>query len=165
MEDDSIALQAVSAFADHLGNTLIEGIAEGNVCDNTPLEEGPRPEPLGAVNDLIRHDEIARLDLLLQTTDGGESNNASDADGAQSGNVRAGRDLVGSQLVVQAVSAQEGNGDGLGIVLAVVVQDGDRGRGLTPGRRDGERGNLSETWEFAQSGAADHGDRDGPCLT
>lgn len=121
MQNDSIALQAMSAFTDNLGNTLIEGVAEGNVCNNAALEVGPWSETLGAVDDLIRDDEIAGLDLLLQTANGGESNDASDTDRAQSGNVRAGRNLVGSELVVQAVSAQESNGDGLVIVLAVVV--------------------------------------------
>ena len=161
MQNDAVALQTVSALPHDLGDTLIEGIGEGDVGDHAALKVGPWPEALGAVDDLVGDDKVARLDFLPETTNSREGNNAPHTNRAQSSNVRAGRDLMRSELVVQAVAAQEGNGDSLIIVLAVVVQDGDGRRGLAPGSRDGQRGDLGESWKLAQSSAANDGDRHG----
>lgn len=133
MESHTVTLQAVSALADNLGDTLVEGITEGNVRNHAALEVGPWPHTLGTVNDLVGDDKVTGLDSLLETADSGESNNATDADGAESSDVGAGRDLVRSDLVVGAMAAQERNSDKLVIVLAVVVEDSDRRRRLAPG--------------------------------
>lgn len=163
MQDDAITLKAVSALAHHLGDALIEGVTEGDVSDNATLEESPRAHALGAVNDLVRDNKVAGLDLLLQTADGGESNDAADANGAQGGDIGASGNLMRGDLVVQAVAAQEGDGDNLVVVLTLVVQNGDgRGRGA-PGGCDIQRSHLGEAWQLAQTGAADDGDSDGPC--
>jgi hypothetical protein len=159
VQDHTLSLQTVSASPHNLSNALIERIAKRNVADNASLEEGERPDTLGAVDDLVWNNKIAGLDLLLQAADGGKGNDGADADGAESGNVGPGGDLVGSDLVVCAVSAKEGDGNSLFAVL--VVQDGDRGGGSAPWRRDVERGNLGEAREFAEAGAADDGDSDG----
>jgi hypothetical protein len=66
---------------------------------------------------------------------------------------------MGCDLVVQTVSAEEGNGDGL--VLVDVVQDGDWGGRSAPRGLNVERGDLSEAWEFAQTSATDDRDTDG----
>lgn len=161
MQDDTVTLQAVSAFADDLGDTLIEGVAEGNVGNHTTLEVGPWPHALSTVNDLVGDDEVAGLDLLLQTADSGESNDATDTDRAQSGDVGTGRNLVGSDLVVSTVAAQESDSDNLVIVLAVVVEDGDGRGGFAPGSRDGQRSNLGESRELTQTSATDNGNWDG----
>jgi hypothetical protein len=155
----SLTLKAVSAGADDLGNALVEGIAERNMANNASLEECERPDALCAVDDLVWDDEIARLDLLLQTADGGEGDDGADADGAQGGDVGPRGDLMGCDLVVQTVSAEEGNGDGL--VLVDVVQDGDWGGRSAPRGLNVERGDLSEAWEFAQTSATDDRDTDG----
>lgn len=144
MQDNTIALEAVAALAHHLGNTLIKGVTEGDVGDYATLEESPGTNTLGAVNDLVGDNKVTGLDLLLQTANGGEGNDAADTDGAQGGNVSAGGNLVGSNLVVQAMAAQEGDGDSLAVVLALVVQDGDGRRGGTPRSRDSQRGHLGE---------------------
>lgn len=144
VQDNTVTLQAVTTLADNLGDTLIEGVTEGNVGDNTALEVGPRPDTLGTVNDLVGDDKVTRLDLLLKTADGGEGDDAADTDRAQSGDVGTGRDLVGCDLVVSAVAAQERDGNGLVIVLTLVVQDGDGGGGFAPGSRDGQGSNLAE---------------------
>jgi hypothetical protein len=149
----------VSTSPHNLRNALVERITKRNVPDNASLEEGERPDTLGAVNDLVWDNEIAGLDLLLQAADGGKGNDGADADGAEGGDVGAGGNLVGSNLVVCAVSAKEGNGNGLLAVL--VVQDGDRGGRGTPWRCDVERGDLGKAGEFAETGAADDGDGDG----
>ena len=150
----------MSALANNLGDSLIEGIAEGNVGDNTALEVGPRANTLGAVNDLVGDDKITGLNFLLKTADGGEGNDAADTDRAQGGDIGTGRDLVGGDLVVSAVTAQERDGNGLGIVLALVVQDGDGGGRFAPGGRHSEGGNLGEARQLAQSSAADDSDGD-----
>lgn len=163
MQDDTITLEAVSALAHHLGDTLIEGVTEGDVSDNTALEESPRAHALGAVNDLVGDDKVAGLDFLLETTDSRESNNAADTDGAQGGDIGTSGNLMRSDLVVQTVAAQEGDGDNLVVVLTLVVQNGDgRGRNA-PGGCDIQRSHLGEAGQLAQTGAADDSDWDGPC--
>jgi hypothetical protein len=159
VQHDPLALQTMSASPYDLRNALIERIAKRNVPNNASLEECKRSDALGAVNDLVRDDEVAGLDLLLQAADGGEGDDGADADGAEGGDVGAGGDLVRRDLVVCAVAAEEGDRDGLLAVL--VVQDRDRGRRRAPGRRDVQRGDLGEAGEFAEAGAADDGDGDG----
>lgn len=161
VQDDTLTLQAVSTGPDDLGNTLIEGVTEGNVSDDAALEEGEGTDTLGAVDDLVGNDKITGLDLLLQATDGGEGDDGADTDGAQSGDVGAGRDLVGSNLVVQTVTAQEGDGDRLVVVGALVVQDGNGGGGGAPRSRDVQRRNLGEARELTQTSTANNGDTDG----
>jgi hypothetical protein len=72
----------------------------------------------------------------LQAADSREGNNGADADGAQGGNVSPRRDLMGSNLVMQAVSAEEGNRDRLVVMRAFVVQDRDGRGGASPWSRD-----------------------------
>lgn len=155
VQDDTLTLQAVSAFANDLGDTLIEGIAERNVGDNTTLEVGPWANTLGAVDDLIGDHEVTGLDSLLETANSGESNDAADTNGAQSGDIGASGHLVRGNLVVGAVTAEERDGDGLVVVLALVVEDSDRGGRLAPGGRYVQRSNLSESRKLAKASAAD----------
>lgn len=163
MQDDTITLEAVSALAHHLGDTLIEWVTEGDVSDNTALEESPRAHALGTINHLVGDDKVTGLNLLLETADGGESNDAADTDRAQRGDVGTGGNLMGSDLVVQAVAAQEGDGDNLVVVLTLMVQNSDgRGRNA-PGSCDIQRSHLSEAGQLAQTGAADDSDSDGAC--
>lgn len=132
MQRHALSLQAVSASPNHLGNALVKGITEGDVADDATLEEREGPDTLGAVNDLVRDDEIAGLDLLLQATDSRESDDGADTDGAKGGNVSARGHLMRGDLVVSSVAAKERNSDGL--VLDSVVQDGYRGGGGAPWR-------------------------------
>lgn len=161
VQHHTLTLQAVSTGPHDLGDTLVEGVTEGNVSDHAALEEGEGTDTLGAIDDLVGNDEIAGLDLLLQATDGGEGNDGANTDGAQSSNVGAGGNLVGSDLVVQTVTAQEGDGDRLVVVGALVVQDGDGGGGGAPRSRDVQRRNLSEAGELTQTGTTNNGDTDG----
>ena len=161
MQDHTLTLQAVSTGPNHLGDTLIEGVSERNVGNDASLEEGERTDSLGAIDDLVGDNEIARLDLLLQAADGGESDDGTDTDGAQGSDVSASRDLVGGDLVVQAVTAQESHGNGLLVVGALVVQDGDGGGRVAPGSRDVQRGHLGEAGKLTQASTANDGDTDG----
>lgn len=74
------------------------------------LEEGPGSDAFGAIDDLIGHHKVTRSDFLLETSHGGESNDGAHAERAKRGYVGAGGDLVGCELVVQAVSGEEGDG-------------------------------------------------------
>lgn len=80
MQNHALALQTVSALAHDLGNALIERVAERDMGNHTALEVGPWPHTLGAINHLVRDDKVARLDVLLETADGGEGNDAAHAD-------------------------------------------------------------------------------------
>ena len=126
MQNHTVALQAVTAGAHHLSDTLIEGVTEGHMRDYATLKVGPWTHTLGTINDLVGDDKVARLDSLLETANSRESDDATDTDGPQSSNIRAGRDFVRGNLVVETVAAQESDGDDLIIVLAVVVKDSDR---------------------------------------
>lgn len=164
MEDNAFTLQTVSTGSHHLGDTLVERVAKRHVADDTPLEERERSDTLGAINDLIRDHKVAGLDLLLQATDGGEGNDGADANGAERGNVGAGRNLMRGNLVMQAMATQESDCDGLVVMAALVVQDGDRRGRLSPGGRDVERGDLREPRKLPETSSTDDGDADGVCV-
>ena len=69
---------------------------------------------------------------------------------------------MGRDLVVQAVTREEGDGDG-GAAAGGVVQDSDGRGGTAPGGCWVERGDGGEAWEGLQAGAANYGDGDGTC--
>jgi hypothetical protein len=62
---------------------------------------------------------------------------------------------VRGNLVVGAVTAQERDSNGLVVVLAHVVEDGDRGGRLAPGGRNIQRSNLGESRKLAKASSAD----------
>ena len=165
MQYNTLTLQAVSASLHNIGNPLIKRIRKGNVANNALLEECPRPEALGAVNNLVRDDKVPGLDILPQATDGREGDDGAHPDGPQGSDVGTRRDLMGSQLVMQAVATEECNGDKLAGGRTLVVQDGDRGRGITPRRRDGQRRNLGEAGKFSKASTTDDGNADGVCTS
>lgn len=61
---------------------------------------------------------------------------------------------MGCELVVETVAREERD------VGVLVGEDGDRGRGLAPGRDWGDCGDGGEALEVAEAGAADDGDVD-----
>lgn len=77
---------------------------------NALFEEGERADPFGAVNDLIRDNKISGLDLLFQAANGRESDDCSNADRAEGGDIRTSGHLVWSKFMVQAVTSKEGDG-------------------------------------------------------
>ena len=161
MQTHTLTLKTMPTSPHNLGHALIKRIPERHMGDNTTLKEGERANTLRPVNNLGRDDEITGLDLLLQTSDSGEGHDGAHADGAQGGDVGARGDLMRRNLVVHTVAAEEGHRDGLVIVVALVVEDGDRGGRLAPGGVDVQRGNLGEAGEFTQACSADDGDADG----
>jgi hypothetical protein len=109
----------------NLGQLLVKGIPESNVANHAPLEEGKWPDALGAINDLVWDDKIARLDLLLERTNGREGDDGAHANVSQRSNVGSVLDLMGRKLVVEAVTRQEGNGDRLAGGGGGVLEDAD----------------------------------------
>lgn len=79
MQCNTFSLQTMSALPHDFGDALIERISKLHVGDHSSLKECPRPEPLGAINDLVRDHEVARLDLFLQAPDGGEGDDGTNA--------------------------------------------------------------------------------------
>jgi hypothetical protein len=134
------------------------------MCHRTALKEGEWANSLCPVDDLVRHDKVSRLDLLLQTAHGGEGDDGAHADGSQRGNVRPRRNFMGSDVVVGAVTAQKGDGDIFAAGRALVVEDGDGRGGFAPGGGDVERSDLGKTREFLQTGTADDCDPDLVCI-
>ena len=103
----ALAREAVAAPAHDACERLVERVREGDVADDAGVEEGEGPDPLRAVDDLVRDDEVARLDRFAQRADGAEGDDGADAKGAQGSDVGAGGDFVGREFVVQAVTGKE----------------------------------------------------------
>ena len=111
MQLHALAREAVSTPAHDPRKRLVERVRERDVADDAVVEEGEGPDPLRAVDDLVRDDEVARLDGFAQRADGAEGDDGPDAEGAQGGDVGPGGDFVRRVLVMQAVAGEEGNWD------------------------------------------------------
>lgn len=104
-------LEAVTKLSHNSTELLVEGVGKANMANHTLLEEGEGTNTLSTVNDLVGHDKVAGLDLLLQTANSREGDDGTDTERAKSGNVGASRDLMRSNLMVQTVTRQESDGD------------------------------------------------------
>lgn len=122
--------------------------------NNPSLKERKRPNPLRPINNLIRYHKVHRLDLLSQRSHGRERNHTSNTQAAQSSDVGTVGNLVGRELVVQAVTREERD------VVTVVGEDADGGGGCAPGGDGGYGGDGGEAIEGGEAGAADNGDMD-----
>lgn len=89
MQSHAVALETVPTLAHDLCQRRVKGICEHDVSDHAAFEEGEGADAFCAVDDLVRHDKVARLDVLAQTADGGEGNNCAHAERAEGGNVGA----------------------------------------------------------------------------
>lgn len=157
MQDDALALHVLGAVLDDLGDLGVVGVSEGHVADEPVLEEGEGAVALGAVDDLVRDDEVHGADLLLQRADGGEADDAAHAEGPQGGDVGARGDLVGRDLVVLAVAGQEGDGH------VAVLEDHDGRRGVAPRRQGVHARDGHVAVDLVEARAADDGDLDRSC--
>lgn len=82
MQVHILTLEAVTKLPHNSAQFVVEGIGKSHVTNHTLLEEGEGTDALGTVNDLVRHDKVTRLDLLLQTADSGESDDGADTERA-----------------------------------------------------------------------------------
>ncbi|OAP62054.1 hypothetical protein AYL99_04257 [Fonsecaea erecta] len=142
----------------HVPYLFIERIGEGDVTNHTFLEEGPWPDPLGPVNNLIGDDKIPWLNFLGQTACRRKGDDTSHADMTQGGDVRTRGDLVGREGVVWTVASQEGDGDGFAGGWGGVFEDSDRRGWRAPGRVDGQYRGLVKIRQMLQPGATYHRD-------
>lgn len=125
MQDHTFTLKTVPTPPHDIANLLIKGIRERHVQDEPALEESKRPNTLGPVNDLVRHHEVARLDLLGQTSRGAEGDDAPDTEFAEGRDVGARGDFGRIVLVVHAVPRQKGDRGFMSGGWRWVFEDGD----------------------------------------
>ena len=123
-----------------------EGVAErGMRDDGRALEEARGAHALGAVDDLVGEDEVARGELLAEGADGGEGEDGADAERFEGGDVRARGHGGGRDRVADAVPREEGDlgarGEGA---------DGDGRAGVAP-RLGAKIVRLLETWVVCMS--------------
>ena len=144
MQRDALSFKRVAAFPHHGGNAFVKWIRERDVADDPVLEEREGSDPLSAVDDRVWHHEVAGLYFFTQRADGREGDDGPHADGAEGGDIGAGGYLVRSELVVEAVAGEEGDGDGLAGAGGGVFEDGDGGCRSAPGCGGVERGDLVE---------------------
>lgn len=111
VQDNAVALHVLGARLDHLGEFGIKGVGKANMADNTSLEEGKRTDALCAIYDLVRNDKVHGLDVLLQRADSREGNDASHSNVSQGCDVGSVGDLVGGELMVNAVSGEKSDVD------------------------------------------------------
>lgn len=154
MEDDTVALHALSTPLNNGSQIRIKGISETNMTNNAALEEGERTDTLGAINDLVGHDKVHRLNILPQRANSGEGNYASYANMSQGSNVGSVGDLVRRKLVVNAMPCEEGNVD------AVVSENVNRRRWRTPRCDWVKSGDGLEALELRKTRTANDGDVD-----
>lgn len=155
MEDDPIAFQVLSTGLDNLCEVAIEGVGKTNMTNHSLLEESERSDAFGAIDDLIREDEVHRLDLLLQGADGSESDNAAHTDMTQGGYVGTVGDLMRCKLMVNAMASKEGN---IGSLVGKNLNRGRRGAPRCDGVQSSDR---LEAFKLAQASAANHSNVNG----
>lgn len=155
MEHHAIALHMRRTGLDDICQLLVERVRKSNVAYHTTLKESERPDALGAIDDLVGDHKVHGLNLLLQGAHGGEGNDASDTEVAESSDVGLVGNLVRRKLMVQAVTGEEGNVD------TVVREDGDGRGGRSPGGDGVDDSNGLVALELGKSGATDDGNVDG----
>jgi hypothetical protein len=109
VEHHALALHVSRASLDNLSQLLVERVRKSNMADNA----------LCAIDNLVRDHKVHGLDLLLQRADGGEGDDRSDTEMAESSDVGAVRDFVRRKLVVHSVAGKESH------VYTIVGENGD----------------------------------------
>lgn len=160
MQVHSFALKTVSQLPDDLTQCVIKGISEAHMAHHASLEESERPDALGAIDNLVRHNEIPRLDLLLQTANSRKGNDRPHANGAKRSDVGTGRYLMRGEFVVQTMAREESDSDGLARRGRWVVQDGNGRRGCAPWGLDIQVCDMGEAREGLQACASNDGNVD-----
>ena len=163
VKDDSVTLERMAAPSHHRCNLVVKRIGKADMADQASLEECPRTDALGSVDDLRRNDKVLRLDVLAQTADGGEGDDGADPERSQGSDVGAVGNLVRRHLVMQAVSRQERDGHLLTGRRRRVMEDHDGRRRRAPRRCHVEGCHLLEAGQLLEAGPTDDGDADRIC--
>lgn len=103
----------MSAFPHNGADLIVEGVCEANVADHAAFEECEWTDTLGAIDDLVRDDEVSWFDVFLQASYCGEGDDGADAEMSEGGDVGAGGDFVWCELMVQTMARDEGDGNWL----------------------------------------------------
>src|SRR5690606_12441445 len=133
------------------GERLADRVREADVYDDVLVEERRRAA-LGAVEELVRDDEVERRELFLERPDGAEREQPLDAELLEAVDVRAERQVRRDDAVAAAVARQEGD-----LASAYLAEDvGVRRR--SPRRFDGHLAPVLERFHVVQAPASDDAD-------
>ena len=147
---------AVDAFGfaggkDGVRHGRTDGIAESDVADDAVAEESGDAKE-GAVDELIGNDEVAGLVLFFQRADGGDGENALDAELLQRINIGAEIQLRGKDAVAAAVPGEEGD------LAALEIAEDESIAGIAEGRRDTHFMDVGEAGHGVEPAASDDAD-------
>jgi hypothetical protein len=101
-----LGARAIGRVRDGAGEELADRVGERHMTDDAVLEER-RDAPLGEIDELVRHDEVTRLDLLLHRADRADAHEVRRPRLLQRADVRAVVDLMRRDPVAAAVARQE----------------------------------------------------------
>lgn len=158
MQDHPVALQTVATLPDHIADILVKRVGKRHMQDKALVEEGEGPDALCAIDGLVRHDKVSRLDLFGERARRGKGNDGPHAQFPQRGDVGSHGDLRRVVFVVDAVARHKRNGDRLPRRRRGVLEDRDRRRRLAPWRVDVYHRDLGEVLQRVESCPSDHGD-------
>ena len=125
MQGHTFAFETVPTPSDHFAHTRVKGICKGYMADNAVFEEGERPDTLGAIDDLVRHDKVPGLDVLLQAASRTEGDDAAHSNRAERGNVCPSRNFVRCELVMETMPREECDGNRFACVGRRMLRDGN----------------------------------------
>ena len=130
------------------GDGGADRIAEGDVADDAVAEKSGDAMK-GAIDELVGHDEVGGLVLFLERADGGDGDDALDAEFLEGVNVGAEVQLGGKNAMAAAVAREKGDFAALELAedkgvrwiaerrfYALFVDVGESGHGIKPAAAD-----------------------------
>ena len=133
------------------GDRGADRIAEGDVADDALAEEGGDAME-GAVDELVGDDEVGGLVLFFERADGGDGEDALDAELLEGVDVGAEVQLGGQDAMAAAVAGEKGD------LAAFQLAENESVRGLAKGRFHGDFVHVGESGHGVKPAAADDAD-------
>jgi hypothetical protein len=133
------------------GHGGADGVAEGDVADDAFAEEGGDAME-GAIDELVGDDEVSGLVLFLERADGGDGEDALDAELFEGVDVGAEVELGGQDAMAAAVAGKEGD------FAAFELAEDEGVRGRAEGRFHGFLVDVGESRHGVEPAAADDAD-------
>ncbi len=133
------------------GHSRADRIAEGHVAHDAVAEEGGDAVE-GAVDELVGNDEVGGLVLFLERADGGDGEDALDAELLQGVDVGAEVELGGKNAMAAAVAREKGD------LAALELAENEGVGGCAEGRFHALFVNVGESGHGVKPAAADDAD-------